>query len=166
MFVHAMHDDFVPRVRIQTMTLRAVAAVIGGIVLWPALFLAVGIGFGLAWPAYRVAARLFLDSQNFSLFTIGMMLTNFVAFAVAGLATGSLVAWIGRSRTAALVLGLLCLGYGLVDHYYLLWDILPTWYNLVVPWIMAGSIVMGSRFMAVRRFADVEPVRKQADAGL
>lgn len=133
------------------MTLRAVAAVVGGIVVWSALFMIVGIAFGLAWPDYRAAARLFLENQDFSLFTIPMMLTNFVLFSIIGLAAGWLAAAIGRSRLAGLVLAVLLFAYGLFEHYYLLWNDLPTWYNLVVPWIIAGSICIGSHFASPKR---------------
>jgi len=124
--------------------MRAILAVIGGIIVWSALFMVVGIAFGLAWPGYRAAARLFFESQDFGLFTMPMMLTNFVLFVLVGLASGWLVAQFGRSRTASLAFTGMLLAYGLIDHYYLLWGVLPDWYNLVVPWIIAGSIYVGA----------------------
>lgn len=130
------------------MTLRIIAAVIAGVLVWSVLFMVVGIAIGLAWPDYRAAARLFFDDQDFGLFTVPMMLTNFVVFAIAGLATGWIVTRLGASRKAGSILAGLCLLYGLVEHYYLLWDVIPAWYNLVVPWIMAGSIYAGSRLAA------------------
>lgn len=132
------------------MILRAISSVVVGIVIWSALFWIVGIGFGLAWPDYRAAARLFFDSQDFGLFTVPMMLTNFVLFAIAGLAAGWVAAKVGRSRKVGLVLAGLGFAYGLVEHYYILWNVLPAWYNLIVPWIMAGSIYIGSRAAQVR----------------
>lgn len=133
------------------MAFRAIAAVIGGAILGAALFMAVGIPIGLAWPDYRAAAQLFFASQDFSLFTTSMMLTNFVVFAIAGLTTGWLVAKVGRSRMAGQALAGLLLLYALFDHYYWLWHVIPTWYNLVAPWIIAGSIFIGSRLPGAQK---------------
>jgi hypothetical protein len=135
------------------MTLRSVGAFVGGIVIWSALFWMVGIAFGFAWPDYSTAARLFFASQDFSLFTVPMMLTNFVLFAIAGLASGWIVTKVARGRNAGLALAALGLGYGLVEHYYLLWNVLPDWYNLVVPWIMGGSIYVGTWLTSAKQAA-------------
>ena len=135
------------------MNIRAIVAVIGGVLAWTLLFMVVGIAFGLVWQDYRLAARAFFDSQNFGLFTTAMMLTNFVVFAIAGLVDGWLVAWFARSRTPGYVVAGLYLAYALVEHYYLMWNIIPNWYNMVVPWIIAGSILAGVRLAAVRAAA-------------
>jgi len=126
------------------MNMRAIAAVIGGIIAWWILFMAIGIAFGLIWPDYRAAARAFFNNQDFSQFTTAMKLANFVVFAIAGVIDGWLVAQLGRSRIAGIVVAGLYLAYALFDHYYLLWNVIPAWYNLVVPWIIAGSIFAGA----------------------
>jgi hypothetical protein len=135
------------------MTLRAVGVFVGGIVIWSALFWIVGIAFGLAWPDYSAAAQLFFANQDFSLFTVPMMLTNFVLFTISGLASGWIVVTFGRNRKAGLALAALGLAYGLFEHYYLLWNVLPDWYNLVVPWIMGGSIYLGTRLASLKQAA-------------
>lgn len=132
------------------MNFRATGAVILGIAAWPVLFTVVGVGFGLLWSDYRLAARTFFASQNFSQFTLGMMLLNFVLFTVIGAVSGWLVARVGASRTAGLVFAGICFAYGALNHFYLLWGNLPDWYNLAVPWIMAGSIVIGVRQAKVK----------------
>lgn len=131
------------------MNLRAIGSVVLGLALWPVLFMAVGVGFGLLWPDYRAAARTFFATQDFSQFTLAMMLLNFVLFAVIGAVSGWLVARVGGTRTAGLVLAGIWFAYAAVNHFYLQWGNLPDWYNLVVPWIIGGSIVLGSRLAKV-----------------
>lgn len=127
------------------MNFRAMGSVVLGLAAWPALFMVVGIAFGLMWPDYRTAARTFFDTQDFSQFTIGMMLLNFGLFAVIGVLSGWVVRRIGGSRTAGLVLAGIWFVYAAVNHFYVQWGNLPDWYNIVVPWIIGGSIVIGAR---------------------
>lgn len=127
------------------MIFRAIAAVLAGIVIWQGLFLLVGIGCGLVWPDYRLAAQQYFENGGFGLFTVPMMLTNLAFFAIVGTVSGRLVALLGASRKPALILAGLGLAYGLLDHYYLEWNVLPNGYNLAVPWILAGSIYFGAR---------------------
>ena len=100
------------------MNFRAIAGGVVGIVVWPLLFIVVGIAFGLVWDDYRAAARVFFANGDFSRFTVAMMLTNFAVFCIAGLIDGWLVRAIGRNRIAVLVVAGLYLLYALFDHYY------------------------------------------------
>jgi hypothetical protein len=127
------------------MNLRAIGSVVLGVAIWPALFTVLGIGFGLLWPDYRLAARTYFASQDFSEFTLGMMLLNQALFAVVGMICGWLVTRVGGTRTAGLVFAGIGFAYGAQAHFYREWGNLPDWYNLVVPWIMGGSIIIGSR---------------------
>jgi MFS family permease len=127
------------------MNVRAMGSVVLGLAIWQALFMAVGIGFGLLWPDYRLAARTYFASQDFSQFTVAMMLLNFALFAIVGAICGWLVTRIGGTRTAGLVFAALSFAYGAYAHFYREWGNLPDWYNLIVPWIITGSIVIGAR---------------------
>jgi hypothetical protein len=129
------------------MNIRPVAGFLTGFVLWWFLFLAVGIGFGLLWPAYREAARVLFSEGDFSLFTTAMQLMNFLVFMIVGICVGLLASIISRSRTPVLVLALFYFLYAAVNHFYLEWDTFPAWYNVIVPFIISGSIVLGSRFI-------------------
>jgi len=130
------------------MKLRAIGGTLLGVAAWPVVFMVMGIGFGLIWPDYRAAARVFFATQDFSQFTIPMMLTNFLLFAVTGAITGWLTSKIGGTRKAGLAVSAICFVYGGVSHFYREWGNLPDWYNLVVPWIMGGSIWLGARVSA------------------
>lgn len=126
-------------------TARAVAGVVVGFVAWGFLFFAVGIGIGAVWPEYREAARAMFQENDLSQFRTPLLFANWAVFLGAGLGSGGLAALIGRTRTPALVLALLFLTYMIVNHYILVWDELPAWYNLVVPFVISGTIVLGGR---------------------
>lgn len=125
------------------MNFRPVAGVATGFILWWVLFMAIGIAFGIAWPAYRAAAHLMFEKGDFSLFSTTMLFLNWVLFTIDGLATGWLVSFIARNRIAVLVLALVALAYMGFNHFYLVWGKLPDWYNIIVPFVIAGSIATG-----------------------
>lgn len=135
------------------MKLRIFAGILSGLVIWWFLFFAIGIGFGLLWPDYREAARFMFSENDLSYFRTPMLFLNVVLFIGAGLAAGWLASLIGRHRIAGLVLGLLYLLYMGINHYVLVWDELPAWYNLIVPLIISGSIVLGNRLVGTASFA-------------
>ena len=132
------------------MNFRVVSGVVVGVVAWWLLFIGVGIAFGLAWEDYRLAARAFFADQDGSHFSTAMLLLNWLVFIISGLVDGWLVTLISRKRVAGLIVAGLYLLYTLFDHYYLLWHNLPTWYNLIVPWVISGSILLGSRLQLRR----------------
>ena len=127
------------------MTWRSIVGAIAGFVLWWALFFVIGVGIGLLWPEYRAAARVMFQERSFLLFTLPMLFANLALFAVAGLIVGRLSTLIARSRMSALIVGVLLLIYAVIEHYILLWDKLPGWYNLIVPLLIAGSVWLGGR---------------------
>jgi len=130
------------------MTWRSIYAGIAGLALWWFLFYALGIGVGLLWPAYREAARVMFQERSFDLFTIPMLFANLIVFFLAGNAAGRVSTAVARGRGAALVLSALLLVYAVTEHYWLLWGRLPSWYNLIVPLVIAGSVWHGSRVTA------------------
>lgn len=124
---------------------RNIASIFLGFTLWWFLFFAVGIGFGLLWPEYREAARLMFQEGDLSLFRTPLLLLNLLLFVAIGLATGSVSALVGTNRTPAIVLVSLFFVFMAINHFFREWDQLPPWYNLIVPFIAAGSIYAGSR---------------------
>jgi len=127
------------------MRVRTVAGFLTGLLIWWFLFLAFGIVFGLLWPDYREAARFMFSTGEFSHFTTPMLLLNYLVFLIGGVVTGWLTTLISNHRTPAMIVALLYLSYTIFDHYHLIWDKLPGWYNVIVPWVIACAIVLGSR---------------------
>lgn len=130
-------------------TLRRVAGVVAGILAWPLGFFVIGIAFGLLWPAYREAVHALFTEQDFSHFTPPMVFANFGVFLGAGLLSGWLPAWIARNRMPSLVVTGLYLAVFMVDHYVFAWNVLPHWYNVIVPFVIAAPIFVGGRLARV-----------------
>ena len=127
------------------MSLRTAAAIVAGLLAWMVGFYAIGIAFGLLWPAYAEAARFMFREDDLSHFTTPMLFLNWVLFLGTALFAGWLASWIGKNRIAPLVVAGLYLAYGMVNHYVLVWDKLPGWYNVIVPFVMAVPILLGGR---------------------
>jgi hypothetical protein len=127
------------------MNWRSIVAGIVGLALWVFLFYALGIGVGLVWTGYREAARVMFQERSFLLFTVPMLFANLLVFFLSGYTAGQVSTVIARHRGAALVLSVLLLIYAVTEHYWLLWDSLPSWYNLIVPIVIAGSVWLGGR---------------------
>jgi len=74
---------------------------------------------------------------------------------IVGVIAGFVLWWvlfstvIARNRISALIVAALLLLYAGVEHYILLWDKLPAWYNLIVPLVIAGSVWLGGRIYRV-----------------
>lgn len=126
---------------------RAIVGVLAGLVLWWFLFFAIGIGFGLVVPEYGEAARMMFQEQDTSGFTTPLLFMNWVLFVIAGLVVGWATSLIGRSRQSTPVLSAAFLIFMVVNHYVLEWDSFPVWYNLIVPLIIAGTILVGGRIL-------------------
>ena len=127
------------------MNWRIIGSVAVGLAVSVFLFFAVGIGFGFIWPEYREAARMMFEENDMSGYTTGLLLLNWVLFIVNGIVVGLVTGIVGRSRLPALILASLMLVLMVINHYVLEWDSFPAWYNLIVPLIIAGSIVLGGR---------------------
>jgi hypothetical protein len=127
------------------MVWRSIAGGIVGLAIWYLLFFALGVGVGLLWPDYRDAARVMFQERTFHLFTTPMLIMNLVVFTVAGLTAGWVSTFVAKNRITALLLTVLLFTYAAFEHFILLWNQLPSWYNLIVPIVMAGFVWLGSR---------------------
>jgi hypothetical protein len=123
---------------------RTLAAIVAGAVAWVAGFYAIGISFGLLWTAYRDAARA-MFAGDLSQFTTPMLFLNLVVWVGTGVFAGWVARLVGHGRAAPLVVTALTFVYAAINHFVLVWGQLPDWYNLVVPFVIAGSIPLGGR---------------------
>ena len=89
-------------------------------------------------------------ASDMSLYTTPMLLLNWVLFTIIGGVVGIVSTRIARTRIPALIVALLLLVYAVTNHYFLVWDDFPHWYNLIVPVVIALTVVLGSRFTAAR----------------
>lgn len=127
------------------MVLRTAGGVLLGLALWWLLFFAFGVGIGLLWPEYRDAARVMMQERTFLLFTTPMLFTNYVVFAAAGVLSGWVSTVIAKTHKSALAITVILFFYAGIQHYFLLWNKLPDWYNVTIPIVIAGSVWLGGR---------------------
>jgi hypothetical protein len=125
--------------------MRTAAGIVAGVIAWMIGFYAIGIAFGLLWPAYAEAARHMFREDDLSYFTLPMLFVNWTVFIGTGLFAGWVASWVGKNRTAPLVVAALWFVYAVVNHYWLVWNELPDWYNVIVPFVIAAPIFLWSR---------------------
>jgi len=133
--------------------MRTAFGIVAGLVIWIVGFYATGIVFGLLWPAYAEAARFMFDADDLSHFTTPMLFLNWAVFIGAGTLAGWLSLWIARNGIAPLVVALVWFGYGVVNHYWLVWNELPDWYNIIVPFVIGLPIFVWGRIGKTRSLA-------------
>ena len=125
---------------------RGGLGVLGGGIVWYVGFFVLAQVPYQAWPAYAEAARFMFEQDDLSHFTTPMLFLNWAVF----IGTGTLAGWLSRrialNRIAPLVVGLVWLVYAVVNHYWLVWNELPDWYNLIVPFVIGLPILAWSRF--------------------
>ena len=102
------------------------------------------------------------EDGDLSLFVTPMLLANLFLFFVAGKVVGVVSTLVGKSQIPAFVLATLFLIYAAINHFVLEWDQLPPWYNLIVPFVISGSIWLGSRIAISRSEVSVREGRSGA----
>ena len=132
------------------MFVRIAVGVLLGVALWCVLFMLFGVGVGLLWPEYREAARVMMQERTFLLFTVPMLFTNYFVFTAAGLGAGWVSAAVSKTSKSALATAVLLFVYAGSEHYVMLWNKLPDWYNLTIPIVIAGSVWLGGMFARSR----------------
>jgi hypothetical protein len=125
---------------------KTALAVIAGLVAWWIAFYASLFAFVLAWPALNEAVRPALESNEFSRITTPMWALFLSMYLWVNPIAGWVTAVIGKKRSgvwiAAGIMGL----YAAFMHYYVLWGVYPSWYNLLVPISIPPLMYLGARW--------------------
>jgi hypothetical protein len=124
---------------------RTIGGILAGLIAWMIGFYAIGIAFGLLWPPYAEAARHMFSEDDFSYFTVPMLFMNWTLFVGTGLFAGWVASWIGGNRKAPLIVAAVWFLYAVINHYWRVWNELPDWYNVIVPFVIAVPIFVWSR---------------------
>ena len=128
---------------------RTILAVIAGLVVWWIAFYASLAAFVVAWPALYEATKPALANGDFSQLTTPMWLLFLSMYLWVDPLAGGIAAVIGKTRTAMwIVAGLMGL-YAAYMHYYMLWDVYPRWYNVLVPISIPPLMYVGARLAKV-----------------
>ncbi len=128
---------------------RTVLAAVAGLVTWWIAFYASLIAFVFAWPALYEATRPALATGDFSQLTTPMWTLFLSMYLWVNPVAGWVTAVIGKRRNAVwIVAGIMAL-YAAFMHYYTLWGVYPSWYNLLVPISIPPLMYVGARVAKV-----------------
>lgn len=120
--------------------IRAIAALIGGVLAWKAVAELATLLGRLVWPAYAA-----VETQR--VFTLDMYLLRLTVGALATIVFGAVVAWIARGerRTLYLIIAAWMI-YSVADH-YIVWDQFPIWYHLIYLAYVAPLALIGGKLV-------------------
>ena len=124
---------------------RAIAGVIVGVIVWWLLFYVLEIYLWMLWVGLRSVTGQTLAGVRFDPFPAVAVVLNILLFLIDGVAVGWLVSKISRNFVAVLVVAGFFLLYWLWKTYQHHWGASPNWYQVLMPWIIAGAIVQGGR---------------------
>ncbi len=104
--------------------MRAIAAVIGGLVVWMLVATAANLALRAAWVSYAEVER----TMNF---TPAMMIARLLLGAAASVGAGVAVGLISRRDTRAIAALIAVLIVVFIPVHYGLWERFPLWYHAV-----------------------------------
>lgn len=126
--------------------IRAIAGIVTGLIVWWVLFMSTSLSIVKAWPFSAATEQAIFENRDLSLLPTSILMVFLIMYVVIGLFTGWLTAFIARDRRHVwFVAGPLCL-YAAYQHLFVLWRVLPGWYNLAVIVFIGLFIILGGRF--------------------
>lgn len=127
------------------MKLRSILAVVAGYVAWVVAFFVPIMLVAFFWPSLREAVRISVAQGRYDVFDTSMLVAFQLIWPIANGAAGLVTRLISKRQVEVWCLTALLLAYFAYNHFWVLWDQLPVWYNLlvvvqVVPMILVGSM--------------------------
>jgi hypothetical protein len=137
--------------------LRSILAVAAGYAVWAVAFWVLIFLLALVWPALRDAGGVFFEQRRYDIFATSMLVAFQLMWPFANAAAGLVTRLISRRQPEVWCLAALLFVYFAYNHWWVLWDELPVWYNVVVvipvvPFVLIGGM-LGHRIGARRELA-------------
>jgi hypothetical protein len=126
------------------MSVRAIAGIVLGIVLWWALFFVLSFQIVTLWPGSESYGKALFEG-DYSVLPTGALMVLLLMFVGIGLVAGWVTAWITRKEVHAWVVAVPIFLFAVFQHLYVLWGNLPDWYNLAVVVLIWPFIILGAR---------------------
>ncbi|HUJ02414.1 MAG TPA: hypothetical protein VLW75_02165 [Rhizomicrobium sp.] len=120
---------------------RMIAGIVAGLVVWTLVVTVLNLGLRHGWPAYAAV-------EKSMAFTLPMMIARLSESAVSSIVSGWAAAALGKSRTSALIAGLIALALFFPVHYRL-WHKFPVWYHLTFLVSLPVLSVAGGRLARI-----------------
>ena len=117
---------------------KAIIAIVAGLVAWIAVVALAGVIMRSSWPAYARVA----DAMTF---TLPMMLARLSIGALATLAAGWVTAAIARRPMLVRLMPGLILLVAFIPQHIALWNVFPLWYHLTFLLSLVPLTYLGGR---------------------
>ena len=128
---------------------KAIIAIVAGLVAWIAVVALAGVIMRSSWPAYARVA----DAMTF---TLPMLFARLAIGAVATLAAGWVAAAIApRSMVARLLPGVLLL-VAFIPQHISLWNVFPLWYHLTFLLSLVPLTYLGGSLRQTQRVVSAD----------
>jgi hypothetical protein len=128
---------------------RTVVGIIVGFLSWWVIFLVSLLLMGFLWPALRQVGRSVQESGDYSGLTTGMLASVLAGYVYINGIAGWVTARISGRKFSIWIACAPIVAYAGYEHLYVLWHMLPAWYNLgVVGFIYPFSFLGG--WLAIR----------------
>lgn len=124
--------------------LKLILAVLAGLVFWIVLNFASLYGLAMLWPALSDVARAAQNLNDYSQFTLPMLILLLVMWAWINLGSGWLTVFITKSQRSIWFIIVPLTLFALYNHAYALWDNLANWYNIAVIVVFPPTLFLGS----------------------
>ena len=126
------------------MKVRTVVGIIVGFVSWWMVFFLSLALMGLLWPALGKVGRSIQESGDYSALTASMLALLLGGYVYINGIAGWMTAKITARKSAIWIATAPTFLYAVYEHLYVLWHMLPAWYNLgVVGFIYPFSFLGG-----------------------
>jgi hypothetical protein len=114
----------------------------------------------LAWPALREVARSVQESGDYSGLTTGLLALLLGGYVYINGIAGWVTVKIAGRKSAVWIAVAPIVAYAGYEHLYVLWDVLPAWYNLGVLGFIYPFSFLGGSLASPRRATRTEPAMR------
>jgi Ca2+/H+ antiporter len=122
--------------------LRSILAVVAGYLAWVAGFWVPAIALASVWPEL---APLAFEDGRYDVFETPMLMSFQLIWVLANSAAGFVTRLVAKSRIEVWVAAALLFAYFAYNHFWVVWNVMPDWYNVLVVVLAVPGVLIGSR---------------------
>jgi hypothetical protein len=137
---------------------RTVIGIIVGFLSWWVAFVLSIVLMGLLWPALGKVGRSIQESGNYAALTTGMLALLLCGYVYINAMAGWVTAKITGRKSAIWIACAPIVAYAMYEHLYVLWDMLPAWYNVGVVGFIYPFSFLGGALASTRQVTQIGPV--------
>ena len=142
------------------MKARTVVGIIVGFFSWWVVFFLSLALMALLWPALGKVGRSVQESGNYSALTTGMLALLLIGYVYINGIAGWVTVRITGRKSAIWIAAAPTVAYAVYEHLYVLWHMLPAWYNLGVVGFIYPFSFLGGSLASTRQVTQTEPATR------